>query len=188
MFCEFLRALVFVCDANNAVDEDMQHEMYDDLEPAQRWFAQDIHLLRAVMMAKWLTYHKSAFHGVYGQMLLAENERDCADAVYEILTNHSPVFTDEVLIFGLCMHLNSADGNVECKKKVADLVRGSADLLHFVRVKGLVSKDSYKNPHKITLFRTTLMADKPAEYFDGRYYWTIYCSEKSGMFELERAY
>ena len=175
MFCEFLRALVFVCDANNAVDEDMQHEMYDDLEPAQRWFAQDIHLLRAVMMAKWLTYHKSAFHGVYGQMLLAENERDCADAVYEILTNHSPVFTDEVLIFGLCMHLNSADGNVECKKKVADLVRGSADLLHYVQVKGS---------------ETTLMADEPpAEcYFDGRYYWTIYCSEKSGMYELERAY
>ena len=59
MFCEFLHAFAIIWDVNNESDD--ERKLYKHAEkPIKRWFTESGALIKAEMLAKWLTYHKSA--------------------------------------------------------------------------------------------------------------------------------
>jgi hypothetical protein len=192
MFCEFLHAFAIIWDVNNESDD--ERKLYKHAEkPIKRWFTESGALIKAEMLAKWLTYHKSTFQDVYHQLLLTENKKDRWDQwdeVYDIVESYSPVFTDEILIFGLCMHFNVAEGTVELKQKLAELIEDSAGILGHNRVvginRGTAPRDSYIKPHRITLLKRKIKEHYSwtTEYFDNSfsYFWRIHYSKESGAF------
>jgi hypothetical protein len=212
MFGDLLDALAFVWGVNNDMDENLKRDRYVQ-KPIQPWITQNNDLLKAEMTAKWLVYHKSTFQEVYRQLLLAGNKEDVslsfsltrADPILEIFKNCNPIFTDEMLMFGLCMQFNSASEHgetVEDKKKLLDLFETSLGELNYFRSSGIYPKESFRKRHKIAIRvnedSASAVADEqqpeafPAyikgfygwypEYFDGCYFWNLAYCEQSDTF------
>jgi hypothetical protein len=176
MFGDLLNALSFVCGVNNDWDDNLKRDRYVS-KPIESWFTKNGGFLKAEMTAKWLVYYQKTFNEVFYQLLRAGSEDD----VQEIIEKNCPVFTDEMLIFGLCMQFNSAENSetVENKKRTLVLLEATIGMVNYFRRSGITPKELFRKQHKITLLRDSRASSYTwyPEYFDGGYIWTIYYSD-----------
>lgn len=183
MFGDLINALAFVYGVNNDSDEDLKRDRYIP-KPIEPWYTQEGKSLKAEMTAKWLVYHQKTFKEVYHQLLRAGNQDDSMERIQAILEKNCPVFTDEMLIFGLCMQFNSAGESVEEKKRTLVFLGSTVKFVNYFRTSGITPTESFRKQHKITLLRDRKASSYTwyPEYFDGCYFWTIHYSDSKGTF------
>jgi hypothetical protein len=177
MFCDLINALAFVYGVNNDSDEDLKRDRHIP-KPIEPWYTQDGKSLKAEMTAKWLVNHQETFKEVYQQLLAAGKQDDSMERIQAILEQNCPVFTDEMLIFGLCMQFNAAGESVEEKTKTMVFLDSTVKFVNYFRKSGITPVA--RKQHKITLLRKASSYTWHPEYFDGCYFWTIH--EHEGTF------
>ena len=177
MFGDLINALAFVYGVNNDSDEDLKRDRHIP-KPIEPWHTQDGNSLKAEMTAKWLVHHQQTFKDVYQQLLAAVKQEDSMEMMQTILEQNCPVFTDEMLIFGLCMQFNAARESVEEKTKTMVLLDSTIKFVNYFRTSGIAPVA--RKQHKLTLRRKASSYTWHPEYFDGCYFWTIH--EREGTF------